>query len=97
MLIGLICALLLMILDVPLPAIEYDYALSDEALVSEREERLIEIHEIGLSDEWADTHPQLIASLDKHLNATYGGLNGYLDGIDFGAEERAKVHDALLY
>lgn len=86
-----------MILDVPLSAIKHDYALSDEALVSEREERLIEIHEIGLSDEWADTHPDLIPSLEKHLNTKYGGLDGYLDGIGFGSQQRDGVRSTLLY
>ena len=95
--IGLICALVLMILDVPISAIEHDYSLSDEALVPEREQRLIEIREIGLADEWLYTADDMIIGLQKHLESKYGGLNAYLDGIGFGAAERAKLREALLY
>ncbi|KAJ4020923.1 hypothetical protein NW766_002418 [Fusarium irregulare] len=94
---GLICALVLMILDVPISAIEHDYSLSDEALVPEREQRLIEIREIGLTDEWLYTADDMIIGLQKHLESKYGGLNAYLDGIGFGAAERAKLREALLY
>ncbi|RKL34561.1 hypothetical protein BFJ72_g9293 [Fusarium proliferatum] len=94
---GLICALVLMILDVPISAIEYDYALSDEALISEREQRLIEIREIGLTDEWLHTADDMIIGIQKHLEDKYGGLNAYLDGIGFGTDDRAKIRDLLLY
>ncbi|KAI1036758.1 hypothetical protein LB503_003149 [Fusarium chuoi] len=94
---GLICALVLMILDVPISAIEYDYALTDEALISEREQRLIEIREIGLTDEWLHTADDMIVGIQKHLEDKYGGLNAYLDGIGFGADDRAKIRDLLLY
>ncbi|KAF5606899.1 tyrosine serine phosphatase [Fusarium subglutinans] len=94
---GLICALVLMILDVPISAIEYDYALSDEALISEREQRLIEIREIGLTDEWLHTADDMIVGIQKHLDDKYGGLNAYLDGIGFGADDRAKIRVLLLY
>jgi hypothetical protein len=86
-----------MILDVPISAIEYDYGLSDEALIPEREQRLIEIREIGLTDEWLHTADDMIVGLQKHLDSKYGGLNAYLDGIGFGAGDRAKLRDALLY
>ncbi|KAM0345136.1 hypothetical protein ACHAPU_006771 [Fusarium lateritium] len=94
---GLICALVLMILDVPVPAIEHDYALSDGALVSEQEQRLIEIREIGLTDEWLHTADDMIVGLKQHLDEKYGGLDAYLDGIGFGADDRTKLRDALLY
>ncbi|EXK99762.1 hypothetical protein FOQG_00179 [Fusarium oxysporum f. sp. raphani 54005] len=94
---GLICALVLMILDVPVSAIEYDYALSDEALIPEREQRLVEIREIGLTDEWLHTADDMIVGVQKHLDDKYGGLNAYLDGIGFGADKRAKIRDLLLY
>lgn len=86
-----------MILDVPVSAIEHDYALTDEALIPEREERLVEIRQIGLTDEWADTAKDMIVRIEQHLNEKYGGLDAYLDGIGFGADDRARVRDALLY
>lgn len=94
---GLVCTLVLMILDVPVSAIEHDYALTDEALIPEREERLVEIRQIGLTDEWADTAKDMIVRIEQHLNEKYGGLDAYLDGIGFGADDRARVRDALLY
>ncbi|KAF5025431.1 hypothetical protein F66182_2491 [Fusarium sp. NRRL 66182] len=94
---GLVCALVLMILDVPLPAIEYDYALSNDALISEREQRLVEIREIGLTDEWLNTADDMIIGIKQHLDDRYGGLDTYLDGIGFGADDRAKLRDSLLY
>jgi protein-tyrosine phosphatase len=94
---GLICALVLMILDVPISAIEYDYGLSDEALIPEREQRLVEIREIGLTDEWLHTADDMIVGLQKHLDSKYGGLNAYLNGIGFAADDRTKLRDVLLY
>ncbi|KAM5377456.1 hypothetical protein ACJZ2D_004995 [Fusarium nematophilum] len=94
---GLVCALVLMILDVPISAIEHDYGLSDDALIPEREERLVEIRQIGLTDDWADTAADMIVRIKQHLDDRYGGLDAYLDSIGFGAGDRARVREALLY
>ena len=94
---GLIITLVLLILGVPVPAIEHDYSLTDEALIPEREERLLEIHEIGLTDEWADTAKDFVVRVEQHLDERYGGLDKYLDEIGFGGEDRVKVREALLY
>ncbi|KAI9158775.1 Tyrosine-protein phosphatase [Paramyrothecium foliicola] len=94
---GLIAALVLMILDVPIPAIEHDYALTDAALVSDRAERIVEIREIGLTDEWADTDKNMIAAVVEHLDVKYGGLDGYLNDIGFDATARSNVRNTLLY
>jgi protein-tyrosine phosphatase len=94
---GLIASLVLMILDVPVSAIERDYALTDEALASDREDRLVEIRQIGLTDEWADTDKNMISAVVKHLETHYGGLDGYLDDIGFDNTARANVRSTLLY
>ncbi|KAK7402944.1 hypothetical protein QQX98_011296 [Neonectria punicea] len=94
---GLVCALVLMILDVPVPAIEYDYGLTDAALIPEREQRIIETSQIGLTEEWVSTANDMIVRIEQHLNDRYGGLESYLDSIGFGAEDRAMVREALLY
>lgn len=86
-----------MILDVPAPAIEHDYFLTDAALLAERDERLVEIHEIGLTDAWANTAEDMISGMEKHLAQKYGGLDGYLDTIGFGEADRAKLREVLLY
>ncbi|KYK54328.1 hypothetical protein DCS_06285 [Drechmeria coniospora] len=94
---GLVCTLILMILDVPVSAIEHDYFLTDAALLSSRDERLAEVREIGLSDEWASTAEDMITGMDEHLVQKYGGLNAYLDHIGFGEAARTKLRDVLLY
>lgn len=86
-----------MILGVPIPAIEHDYFLTDAALIAEREDRLAEIRDIGLTDEWGSTDKKMITGMAKHLDDEYGGLDGYLDTIGFGESERAKVRATLLY
>lgn len=94
---GLVCALVLMILGIPISAIEHDYFLTDEAMELEREERLAEIREIGLTDEWRNTAKDMITGIAKHLDVSYGGLEGYLDLIGFGEDKRVEVREALLY
>ncbi|KAF4981096.1 hypothetical protein FZEAL_3032 [Fusarium zealandicum] len=94
---GLVCILVLMILNVPVSAIEHDYALSNGALIPEREERLVEIRQMGLADDWLDTAKDMVPKIGQHLNDKYGGLDAYLNGIGFGADKRARVRDALLY
>ena len=94
---GLMCALILMALNVPTPAIEHDYFLTDAALAPERDARLAEIREIGLTDDWAGTAEDMISGIEKHLYQKYGGVERYLDHIGFGADDRAKLRDTLLY
>lgn len=86
-----------MILDIPLDAIEHDYLLTDLALEADKDERLAEIRQIGLTDEWAVTAPDLVVGIQKHLDATFGGLDAYLDGIGFDAGRRALLRELLLY
>lgn len=94
---GLIVSLVLFILDVPLEAIEHDYMLTSGALESEREERLAEMREIGLTDDWFETAPDMIARTARHLDDVHGGLNEYLDKIGFGQANRLKLRELLLY
>ncbi|KAL8409605.1 hypothetical protein RB594_007886 [Gaeumannomyces avenae] len=94
---GLVVALVLMILGVPLAAVDHDYALSDDGLVSEREARLVEIHEIGLSDAFAFIDPAMNRAIESHLSAAYGGLDGYLDSIGFQRDHRSNLRELLLY
>ena len=94
---GIIIILVLMILRVPAEGIDYDYQLSDKELQPEKASRLTEIREIGLTDDFGDTAKDMIERTIAHLDAKYGGLNGYLDGIDFGKEKRDKLRDTLAY
>ncbi|KAF6845408.1 tyrosine/serine protein phosphatase [Colletotrichum musicola] len=94
---GLIVTLVLLILDVPLNAIEHDYALTNGALESEREERLVEMRELGLTDNWFETAPDMIVRVAQHLDSVHGGVQGYLDKIGFHKDDRQKLRELLLY
>lgn len=95
---GLIVALALLICKVPVEAIEYDYELTDEKLVgAEREDRLKEIREMGLSEEFGRTVRGFVPGIKKHLDEKYGGLDAYLDQTGFGADERTAIREKLLY
>ncbi|RFU79748.1 hypothetical protein TARUN_2503 [Trichoderma arundinaceum] len=93
----LICALVLMILGIPRAAIEHDYFLTDAALIPSRPQMLVEIHEIGLPDDWAGTAKDMISSIENHIKDKYGGLEGYLDSIAFGQDQRARIQETLLF
>lgn len=86
-----------MILDTPLPAIEHDYLLTDAALVSDRHHRIVEIRQIGLTEDWADTASEMITKVSQHISDQYGGLVNYLDHIGVGPEDRARIRENLLY
>ena len=92
---GLVIALVLMILGVPTKAINHDYLLSQDGLRSEKDARMAEIKEIGLTPEWADTPKDFVARLEQHLATRYNGVNGYLDQVGFGNAERERLVDRL--
>lgn len=94
---GIIVALVLMVLGVSVEAIDYDYRLSDEALAPEREARLREIREIGLTDDFGSTAEGLIEDTAQHLETEYGGVDAYLDGIGFDRQRRDRLRESLLY
>lgn len=93
---GLIVTLVLLICDVPVDAIEYDYELTDEKLVEERDDRLVEIREMGLSEEFGRTVQGFVRGVKGHLDEEHGGLDKYLDRNGFGEEERRAVREKLL-
>lgn len=92
---GLIVLLALMIIGAPTEAIKHDYFLTQEGLVEDRETRLAEIQEIGLTPEWADCAPDFVPKMQEHIRTKYGGIDGYLDSIGFGSEDRRKFVQAL--
>lgn len=98
---GLMVALVLLICEVPLDAVAFDYALTDEKLAAmgreEREERLAEIREMGMPDEYGVTAKGFVPGIVAHLDDKYGGLEPYLDGIGFGPDKRARLRERLLY
>ncbi|KAH8174207.1 tyrosine phosphatase family protein [Sarocladium implicatum] len=94
---GLICMLVLMILDVPVKAIEYDYHLTDLAVKQDIPGRLAEVREVGLADDWIYTASGQISCAAAHLKERYGGLGPYLDYIGLSQEDQDRMREALLY
>ncbi|TGJ86145.1 hypothetical protein E0Z10_g2583 [Xylaria hypoxylon] len=92
---GMIIALALLILRVPTDAISHDYLLSQSGLEPERDDRVAEMVQIGLTPAWGDCPPEFVQLVRGHLDLQYGGVDGYLDSIGFGAEERARLVDVL--
>lgn len=94
---GIMVVLVLLICGVPVQAIQHDYHLSDEKLLSEEQSRLVEIREMGLGDDFAKTAPGFVEGIVGHLESKHGGLDKYLDSIGFGDDKRAALRDKLLY
>ncbi|KAH9910015.1 tyrosine/serine protein phosphatase [Xylariomycetidae sp. FL2044] len=94
---GLLVALILMILDVPAEAVKHDYMLSQAGLAaeSERETRLREIREIGLTPEWGDCAEDFVERVRGHVDEEYGGIEGYLERIGFDKSERFRFIENL--
>ncbi|KAA8575276.1 hypothetical protein EYC84_004459 [Monilinia fructicola] len=88
---GLTIALVLFILEIPIEAISHDYLMSEKKLLPERESRLKEIHEIGLSDDFAGCPTDFIEKTYEYLEKSYGGVQNYLTTIGFTEEERVAL------
>ena len=80
-----------------LAAIEHDYHLSEAALHAEMEERVREIREIGLADEFAGCPAGFTLEMKRHLDEEYGGVRGYLRAIGVGEEMQDQLRRLLLY
>ena len=94
---GIVVLFVLMILGVPLKAIDYDYHLSARERLGAAATPLKEIREIGLTDEFGTTADGLVEDTATHLEERYGGLNSYLDGIGFTESDRESLRQIFLY
>ncbi|KAL3428321.1 tyrosine/serine protein phosphatase [Phlyctema vagabunda] len=93
---GLIVALILFILEIPIEAISQDYCLSEPELLPERESRLTEIRAIGLSDDFAGCPSDWITKMQEHLQEKYGGIKKYCNEIGFTDDEQQRLREVLL-
>jgi protein-tyrosine phosphatase len=92
---GLIVALLLLLLEVPLEAVTHDYHLSETELLPERESRLAEMKEMGFTEDFALAPMNWMPKLVDHLNTEYGGLKEYLHSIGFEQESQLRLVEIL--
>lgn len=84
---GLVIALLLFLLAIRKDAIAFDYCMSEEELLPERESRLKEIRSIGLTEDFAGCPPDWIEKMEKHLDEKYEGVRKYCRSIGFSEED----------
>jgi protein-tyrosine phosphatase len=92
---GLTVLMAELLLGASVEAADYDYMLSQGELVTEREERLVEIHSIGLPDEFAGCDPQLVVKVDEHIRGTYGSIEQYLERNGVTKEMQDRVRKNL--
>jgi protein-tyrosine phosphatase len=92
---GLLVAFLLFLLNIPIEAITYDYTMSEKELLPEREARMVEIREIGLTEEFAGTPKEWIPKMKEHLDTKYGGVKAYLTGIGIDEEVQSRLVEIL--
>ncbi|KAI9894475.1 MAG: hypothetical protein M1814_003233 [Vezdaea aestivalis] len=88
---GISILLLLMLLGVSTEIITSDYLMSQEELEPEREERLKEIAEVGLSPDFADCDPKWAPEMVDCINDRWGGVRAYLRKIGVTEAEMERV------
>ncbi|KAF2749317.1 hypothetical protein M011DRAFT_398523 [Sporormia fimetaria CBS 119925] len=88
---GLIIMLILFLCDTPLATIENDYMTSNKELEAVRAEKLEEIASIGLSEQFADAHPDMVAHVYSLVQEKYGGIEEYLASAGVGRDMQRRV------
>jgi len=78
---GLVIMLVLFLLGVDEEIIDRDYQLSESELMPEKEERLVEIGSIGLSEQFAVCSPDVISGVHSHLKEKYASVESYLKSV----------------
>ena len=81
---------------VPEDAMAADYVRSEPELVAEVDERMKEIRKLGLSEEYTKCPAGFIGEIKRHLEESYGGVEGYLRYVGVTEEEVERVRGGLL-
>lgn len=88
---GLIVTLLLLLLETPLHIISADYVASERLLLSEKDARMHELKEMGLSEDFAGCPGTFVADMHDHIRKTYGSVQRYLQCIGVGQALQEKI------
>lgn len=94
---GLIVALVLLLLDVPIDAIRHDYMLSEPELLPEQEQRMAEIREVGLTEDFAKAPAEWVDHIHAHIVKRYQGISNYLESIGVDQDKQQSIRRALSY
>ncbi|KAA8896021.1 protein-tyrosine phosphatase-like protein [Sphaerosporella brunnea] len=93
---GLLAVLVCVVLEVPLEAVVADYVASNEGLRPVREQMWREAKDVGLDEDYLKAPEKLVAEVVKFLEAEFGGVEAYLDGIGFGKAKREDLRRLLV-
>ena len=93
---GLVVMLLLLLLEVPLDVISADYVASERYLLPEKEARMEEISEMGLSEDFAGCPSNYAAEIFEHVKKTYGSLRGYMLRMGVDQAMQDKISQNML-
>ena len=88
---GLVVLLLLLMLEVPITAIEADYQTSERELQMEMEERIGELRKGGLEADFAECPAGFVKAVVLEIDGKYGGIHNYLTekvGVDEDLQRR---------
>ncbi|PGH04431.1 hypothetical protein AJ79_07088 [Helicocarpus griseus UAMH5409] len=80
---------------IPLSAITSDYRISEGQLLPELEERLEEMREMGLPEDFAKCPDGFVEDVMRFLEEGYGGIRGYLSAAGVDDETVEKVRGLL--
>ena len=75
---GVVVILLLLLLEVPEALIDQDYRASPAELIKEEQERLKEIHSMGLGSTFAECPEGFVDSVRAYIDDHYGDVEAYL-------------------
>ena len=93
---GLVIALVLLLLQVPVDAIRHDYTSSELELLPEQDERIKEIHEVGLTEDFVRAPPEWVNKVQDHIIHGYQSVSAYLANIGVDRETQQRVQNILL-
>ncbi|KAK5164089.1 uncharacterized protein LTR77_010180 [Saxophila tyrrhenica] len=92
---GLIVLLILLLLGVPVSAIEADYQASGPELAKERQAKVEEVRSIGLPDAFADCEDGWAGGVCGFIEREFGGVEGYLEGCGVTGEQMERIKKTL--
>ncbi|KAG8525493.1 uncharacterized protein KY384_009137 [Bacidia gigantensis] len=88
---GLIVILVLLLLDASMPAIRADYVASEKELEPEKVERLKEIADVGLGEEFAGCPVGFVEEMQSYIDEKYGGIKPYLKACGVETQQQESV------
>ena len=92
---GLIVILVLCLCGVDARTIEDDYVRSETELLPERGNRVKELRNIGLGEEFAGCPSDFAEKISNHIEERYGGIRNYLESIGVKQELQDRISRIL--